>query len=748
MLEGLPTQLFNSRFFKLGFALVVWALIGFLILMWALSTATPKSERSLYSDISTHVMIASSLWVDGDLRYNLEDLQRFREDYPSETGPRGLYLKQGASGDWYYAKPYIYGAAAAPLYALCNINGFIILNALALVLIGVVTNRALVGALGHRWALFVSVLFVVPTAFLPWVFVPHPDIFIAAALATGGYLLLRPSSSRALQILGAIILGAVLQEKIPFVFLIPFMILAMPATTWPWRGVISATVLIAWLLFSLPNIAIDGTLLTYQGIRLHVGGAPFPLESGWVAPAQGFAGITGHVFDPRLVAASIFGNFGLAGEKLIDFLLGRQTGIVLYFAVGFVLLMGRSFFGWGRSLWLLVGLFSYLSVLWLVFPTNGYGGAGTYGPRYLMQALPLIPLSYMGARKSFETAAAENLRVLFKGTLVVFAIFAFTIQHRIFFFGNELVKLHHLSIADRPLNAFRLERWLLPTIFAGYPTSKYVDWDKSKRFAIYKVYNTERNSWTSKFTDSSKSAFVLYRTVDKPFPQIEVISPVDSLARIRSQDAVVWSGILHRGQKKHIELDSSLRFDSAFDLLLGRVVGVSSLVLEVDQADYYTDGSVRKPAIQFIRRPGSFEGLGFRFGVEDLVAHGAEFREGWSHLEPWGVWTDGVQADMALSVGKGGGSFELELQVHGYVPASVNALEADFACNGTPANRVVFAASQIETVQLRCDLRPEDEYVVLGISIWDPTSPMKEGRGPDPRRLGVGLHTLMMDRVE
>lgn len=130
--------------------LSIWLFIGVALLTWALGVATSKNERTIYSDIATHVMIASSVWEDGDLKYSLDDLNRFREDYPIVSGPRGLFLKQAGDGSLFFAKPYLYGAVAAPFYGLLGIDGFIVLNVLCLVAIGLTAGFALRSTLGQN----------------------------------------------------------------------------------------------------------------------------------------------------------------------------------------------------------------------------------------------------------------------------------------------------------------------------------------------------------------------------------------------------------------------------------------------------------------------------------------------------------------------------------------------------------------------------------------------------------------------
>jgi hypothetical protein len=721
-----------------------WLLLGlFLLLAWTLGVATPKTERAVYSDLSTHVMIASSVWGDGDLIYTLEDLRRFRDDYPASVGPSGLFLKQASDGALYFAKPYIYGVVAAPFYGLGGINGFIVLNVLCLLAIGLIAGLALNMRLGRYWALFASVGFVLPSAFLPWVFVPHPDLFIAALLAVGSFLLLRDMNTRVWQVLGAAILGAALHEKIPFIFALPFIVAAVPSNSWRWRGVLGALIAVFWLLFSMPNIVIDDSLFTYQGLRLYASGNPFPLEAGWT-PVN--SGITSHIFDPVALVFAIINNLGLIWTKLLDFLVGRQTGIIPYFAVGFALLMIRPFFGPSRSALVLVGLFSYLVVQWLVFPTNGYGGAGSYGSRYLMQALPLIPIAYLNLSRLQIGSNGLFLERFSKGFLIIAAVFALVIQHRVFFQGNKLVELYFTANTERPINAFRLEKWLITSTFERQ-SNRYTDEKNGGSFRVISLDETEQDSWLQWKKNSNKSTFVLYKYDSSvTFPTVQVISPIDTQGTIEIDGQIIWSGKLLGGQPTQVKVDNPTSFQTAFDLLLNREIGLANLKLNVDHVARYSDGKVRRPLLRFSTKLMRFETFGKQLRVKDLVASGVELRNGWSQLEPWGVWSDGSQADIVLRVGQGE-LFNAELLTHAYIPPRRKTLEAKFRCNGLLTQRVLYLPEQLQTIRIPCRKRAEDDYIVIGVDVVDPTSPLAEGRGKDSRLLGVGLHSVKIDRT-
>jgi len=716
-------------------------------MFWALTLATPKAERVLYSDQATHVMIAASVWNDVDLKYSLEDLQRFREDYPKETGPCGLLLKQGVSGDLFYAKPYIYGMIAAPFYAVFGLDGFVIFNVICLVLIGSVVGLALAGSLGVGWGIFASLAFVVPSAFLPWVFVAHPDLFIAALLAVGSYLLLNEKTSRGWQIVAALILGAALHEKITFLLAIPFVVLAMPTVGWGRRALIGVVVVFSWLLFTSVNLAIDGSYLSYQGLRFYVPGAPFPLEVGWTPPTRS---ITGHVFNPIAVVLAIVGNLNLLPEKFIDFLVGRQTGIVPYFTLAFGLLVLRPIFVWGRSAIVLLGFFAYLSLHWLVFPTNGYGGAGSYGSRYMLQALPLIPISFIGVTlRPYLDKLPSTLGIL-KFFLAGLTIFALVIQQRIFTQGHEAVMRHFEAIVTAPLNAFRLEKWLLPSTLGGRAPSQYVGEIGKGQFLIYRPDETNRGSWSRSGVDSGSSSFVLYKSDsgDK-FPPLALLLPVDAKVRILSSGRLVWSGALAAAQPQALEIDGLVHFRSAFDLLLKKRFALAELVVETELAGAHGDEQRRAASLHFATStPPLFDAVGQRLTVAELVAHGADLRAGWSHLEPWGVWSDDDIADIYLRVGEGGRKFLVELGAHAYVPSRRQALEVEFRCSGASPRRVLFEQGASKSIELTCEKPPHHEYLLVTAVVRNPTSPQAEGQSTDSRRLGVGLKTFKIELVE
>jgi hypothetical protein len=724
----------------------LWVIAGLLLISWVFSQATPKEDRLLYSDQAVHVMIASSLWNDGDLKYTLADLQRFREDFPKETGPRGLFLKQAVSGDLYYAKPYLYGLIAGPFYGIIGTDGLLLLNIICFIIIGAIIGLILAKPFGTGWATFASLAFMLPSAFTPWLFVAHPDIFIAALLGLGSYLLLADKKGLLIQTFGAIILGAALNEKITFLVVIPFVVMAIPRVGWCRRSLIAAIIIFSWITFTSVNVAIDGSLLSYQGVRFSVDGHPFPLENGWIMPT---AGKLNHIFNPWDLIFALVGNISIIPEKIIDFLVGRQTGIIPYFSFAFGILIIRPLFFWGRSALLLIAFFVYLILHWLAFPTNGYGGSGSYGPRYMLQALPLIPLSILGSDLRHYFTVRLNIKNLLKIFFCGVTLFGLLIQHKILIHGHELVRNYYGVLTTSPLNIFRLEKWLLPySIGFGGPT-QYVINSNLKNFSIFKPDATNTDVWFRSESQTEKISFVLYKNNSEDiFPLISLRSPVAVKIRLLSGTRVIWSGDLEAAEPRHLDINNLASFNRAFDLLSNQYVSWAALTLETTLQ--LQDKNNRKdiPSIDFAAAstPLVFDTFSTKLNVHEFVGKGGEFHSGWSHIEPWGIWSDGEIADIYLKVGEGT-KFNFFLDAHAFVSKENQYLDGELRCGASDPVRIAFKQGESKTIQLNCEKFTNQKYLVITTMVRSPTSPFAQGQSDDHRLLGIGLTGIKVERI-
>lgn len=719
--------------------LAVWLIVTITVVVWSLLQAQPIEQRTLYSDVSTHVMIAGSVWHDGDLEYSLDDLARFREDFPAESGPRGLFFKKAASGALVFAKPYLYGASAAPFYGWLGVDGFMMLNGLCLFVIGVAVTLALVPAFGTVWALVAALGFTLPGPFLAWVPVPHPDLFIAALLAAAGFLILQ--AQPLLQwprLVGAVLLGAAIHEKPAFIVLVPFMLLAMPGPSRSlakWLGVVVLTAA-SWLAFSSPNLIADGTLLAYQGDRFYAGRAPFPLEEGWVLPTT--PGITGHVFSLTLLATSLLGNLTLLPEKLVDFFVGRQTGILVYFPVALLLLLAGLRYQLQRGLWLLFGFFLYLGLHWLAFPTNGYGGVGSYGPRYMMQALPLVALAFLRVVPDFGMRRFLGWQI----ALVVACVFALGVHQRAFAMDNSLVRMHARWFVERPLSLFPSENWLLPS--TASPLRHIYEHGPSRRETLYDKSVLDGEVAMRRFFAGHGDRKILFQLGEpRPVSALELWPVGNEMVTVRKDGTILWRGELAAGQPVRID-PLYMKFEAqAFDLLSKNFIRRTYLeVISSRPAEH-------PPLLRFSKELRVFDAFGRDIEVAAFAAHGVSLLRGWSTIEPWGVWSQGGLAQLVLRSGEAAGAYEAILRMHAYVPAEDPLRRVRVSVNGRELENLEFSPGEGEReLKFNFRIEPGEEYINLGFKILNPVSPAMLGRGGDGRMLGVGLKGIKLKRIE
>jgi hypothetical protein len=725
----------------------IWIVASLALIIWVFAKAPPKQERLLYSDQAVHAMIGSSIWNDGDLKYSLNDLKRFREDFPKESGPRGVFLKQGFSGDLYYAKPYLYGLAAAPLYGLAGTDGFIYLNIICFLIIGTIIGLVLTRPFGIGWATFASLVFMVPSAFMPWLFVIHPDLFIAALISLGGYLILKDGMVRSGMILGAVILGASLNEKITFIIIIPFMIMAMTNANWNRRIFISMIVIFSWLMFTSVNIAVDGSLLSYQGLRFGVENTPFPLEIGWIMPTHS---ITGHIFNPTGLLLTLIDNINILPEKIIDFLIGRQAGFIPYFTFAFGVLLIRPFFIWTRSGLILIPFFLYFILHWLAFPLNGYGGSGTYGSRYMLQALPLIPLSYLGADLKHCYQSSSIFKIGIKVFLCGATLLGLIIQYQIFTNGHELVKNYTNALTSEPLNIFPIENWLIPRSL-GHKTSKeYRNEDGKWNFRIYKLDEANTNTWFRTESQYKKTSIVLYkRYSEDTFPPIYIRSPFDAKVRILNDGKMIWNEDLIAAEPKILDVNSLAYFHSAFSLSSNSKVAWTELIIETDMLREQDSKNQYAPySIDFATelRPLVFDAFDRYITAADFIVMGGDLSQGWSYIEPWGVWSDNEIAYIYTKVGNDT-KFNVLLNAHAFVAKPNQQLEIEISCYNTTPVKVHFKQDESKIIQLFCEKTNQQQYLVIKTKVKGPTSPWAEGLNEDTRLLGIGLKELKFERL-
>lgn len=255
-----------------------------LVTALAVAAGATVQVKEFWGDAATYHAMAWSLAYDHDLRYEARDIYRIRREYPD--GPQGLFLKRAAGGltpdgpgllrrvtpedkRLYYAKPFLYPLAAAPLVRLFGTRGLFLLNAFAFSIALIVSYRACRRdrSPGGSLALVLAIgLGSVIPLYLVWL-APELFYFGLAALALAAWRLDRP-------LLAASLVGIAAYAKPPNIFLaIPILFAPLVDTTKPIarrlletirRGLVLSA---AILLFFGWNVAWTGEWNYQSGVR-------------------------------------------------------------------------------------------------------------------------------------------------------------------------------------------------------------------------------------------------------------------------------------------------------------------------------------------------------------------------------------------------------------------------------------------------------------------------------------------------
>jgi hypothetical protein len=462
---------------------VACALLGALLVTFALSVDFPKAAFAFQSDEATYYSLAYSLVRDGDFTYERRDLERVWREFP--TGPEGIFLKRGHDVAFhvtshfpfveleqradsrndraYYAKSFIYPLAAAPFVFLFGTNGFLLLHALLLTLDFAAAYAFLRARAAPVAAVSYALVFFVASAapvYLVWL---TPEIFnlsvslcalflwaykeVAPPLdapldappdpspdtpATGGSgsrwsrFLRSPGSTY----LAAALVGIAAFSKPPYVALLAPM-LALALWRRQWRVFVIAAGICAIVAggFFTWNLAVTGEF-NYQGgdRNTFYGGTGFPFQTS-TAPfrsaagnvERGRSGLLTEILLSRDALLSVF------PRNLVYFMLGRHTGLVPYFFPGvlslILFLAARG--ARARWQWLIAGTFFCACVgMLLLVPYTYSGGGGPIGNRYFIGFYPLLLFVTPALRSARPALIAMLVGGLFTAQLVLNPFYA------------------------------------------------------------------------------------------------------------------------------------------------------------------------------------------------------------------------------------------------------------------------------------------------------------------------------------
>ena len=690
-------------------------------------------------------MIAASVANDGDLKYSERDISRFRNETSFKSGPIGLFLKYGKDSELYLAKPFVYGTVAAPFYKFMGVNGFYVLNCICLIALVLSLTISLKGLFSNFDAAAISVVVLIFSPALPFVFVAHPDLFIAAMLAGSlGLLMLRKQLPITA---GALLFGLLIYEKPTFVIIVPLLLVG----TWfatrnrSFVVLLVCSLLLGWLLPSLVAISQDGHLLSYQGQRFYSGAAPFPLEAGWARPAG--VGITAHVFDVSRMMSVAGSALRLVPEKTLDLLIGRQAGFLVYFPGVFALFVTSLL---ARKPWpilLVVGFILNWAINAFLFPTNGYGGSQTYGSRYILQTLPLCWIGLYSVNAFIRP-------VLSKASVAVATLLGVGLQ------WSVVTQAPYGAISNPgkfifhgPGKHFPIERTLLATSTHVLPGS----FQSANSHGKLIFLSGDPDSCFAMTGLQSDLVLLSSRRTKEVFVEVAVTRP-GMVASGSSQWTVESDFVWHKIKLTSFEVE---RID---DLMTGALY-IHSLSLRYSTMD--TSGIIR-PAM-FVRLPPEDATNSVRCGGDvwsagspglpmiPPFAPGTEipFSESsvvnrllvgsWGSAESWGRWMTGQGSGIDLPLHMlSSEPVILELEGTPYIGKEHGELDIAVEVNGVRISDLSFRHPEPwakRYVSIPREL-VSDNVLRIRFRPLNATSPLGIGRSNDPRMLSFGFSKI------
>ncbi|HVG08329.1 MAG TPA: hypothetical protein VNM67_11530 [Thermoanaerobaculia bacterium] len=329
-------------------------------------------------DETTHVLMAQSLWEDGDLLYGQPDLRRAYRTW--NEGPAGVTLLTSDGGRTVrYAEPIAWALAAAPAWALLGAAGLPILN-MALFL-GMLAAAA--GLFQEPGPLFLGGFFFASASF-GYVFRGSPEVFLMACVFFA--LLLwqraRQQAGPLWSLVGAGVLLAAASLHQPALALLGVAVAVDLFLSGRWRRaaiLVIAGVLALGLLAAVQwrMTGVWSPAYPREGIQRRSFENDFPLETAgdvW----QGYGRDQGTSTDGvRLLARNIW-----------SFLAGRHAGLIPYFPFG---VLALALLARDRSRWLLLAAMGAIILLGLLLdPHRWHGGPEALGNARLAVLYPAL----------------------------------------------------------------------------------------------------------------------------------------------------------------------------------------------------------------------------------------------------------------------------------------------------------------------------------------------------------------------
>jgi hypothetical protein len=367
-----------------------------------------------------------------------------------------------------------------------------------------------------------------------------------------------------------------------------------------------------------------------------------------------------------------------------------------------------------------------------------------------MHAIPVIVLALILKKRS-EYMQKGGFSKWAKLMLVVSVGLSVILQYRVFPPSEKLVSQPRLFLYSHIAQFFPLESSLLPSVAEIMPRG-FKNVDNAKKNTIYKIGSTALSDNKIQVEGPSASLdFVLYQTgcCENP-PSLGVLTTVPVMAAIESDGKIIKEIKAMTGLNQLIQFDKSIFEKSFFDLLSNSEIRWKKMALKVSPCLESKTEATGCLDIVFCQLP-LFNKYGVNICPENFPESGIKRYFSWSDDENWGVWTDGRYALLTMNLGEFKEPLLFFFDVNAYTPPESPRRMVNVFVNNTKKATWNFidGATYPETQFL---VIPEDSmnspYLNIAFKIEDPISPLELGRSSDPRKLGLGLRSLKIIKIE
>ena len=399
-------------------------LIGFLFLTGALSINPLKVAGSFFSDEAVYYTMTYSIAFDRDMEFQRKDLLRVHEEF--DGGPLGIILKLNERDrNLVFGKGYLYAVLAAPFVRLFATNGFLIFHSILLWLNLLCGYKIASSVMSQKMAMLFSAFYFLANASLVYLFWMMPEYLNMSLICYAVFFFVSAERSQ----------SRILLFKSPYNYLISAfcfalatyskptnILLILPLGIWLFLRKKILTALLALSLFILTTVGLFGLNMYFTGQWNYQAGkrslfySQYPYERPGVydmAPFEKKQPIDAMV-KPPFYWNAFFSNWSY-------FFIGRYSGLAIYF---FPMLFILFYFLFSKKDGLSIAVYSagWIGILtyMLGLPWNYFGGSGTLGNRYLLNAFPVLLFAINSEPENKTLAAGTCFSVLFC------AVFLFT----------------------------------------------------------------------------------------------------------------------------------------------------------------------------------------------------------------------------------------------------------------------------------------------------------------------------------